>query len=171
MLNDIYKLSGSEIQFIDYLTSNLRSKKTSTSIAIAKAIADRLDLPSCRLTPNINYGPLDTSVATTILNDYRGRHKVAVLSHITALNEFVPVCVDEIEDLVLRFYKARYFMLYPQTMVLNPNGNHVCDFFNVTYGIDQEVLDIINDEFNDIANIYRSTVRFFKALDNVNGEQ
>lgn len=161
----LMKLDQPSIQYIDYLASNLRSKKTSSSIAIAKALADDLELPSSRLTPPVNRGPLDTSVEATILNDYRARHKVSVFNKICAINEFVPVSIDEIEALVLKFYKGRYYTLYPQTMMVF-GKRPVYDFFNISMGIDEDTIKIIEEEFQDIVSIYKSTKRFFQNLNN-----
>lgn len=169
MIPQLNKLDQTNLSFIDYLASNLRSAKMSSSIALAKAIADELDLPATRLTPNVNRGPLDTSIATSILSDYRNRHKVSVYNKLCILNEYVPIKIEDTEDLVFRFYKGRYFVLYPQGMILC-DGRPICDFFNISMGVDNETLSIIEREYGDIVGIYRSAKRFFAAIDSTSEE-
>lgn len=166
-MNLYANLDQANLNFVDYLTSNLRSKKTSSSIAIAKALADSLSLPPSSLSNGVNRGPLDTSVSTSILNDYRARHKINVMNSIYGLNEYVPLNVSEIEDLVFKFYKGRYFVLYPQTMILAVNDRPVYDFFNISMALDPEIIKTIEADYGDITIIYKSAKRYFQLCDKV----
>ena len=89
------------------------------------------------------------------------------MNSIYGLNEYVPLNVSEIEDLVFKFYKGRYFVLYPQTMILAVNDRPVYDFFNISMALDPEIIKTIEADYGDITIIYKSAKRYFQLCNKV----
>lgn len=149
-------LTKETTDFLTNLGMGLRPRAKTTSIAIAKALADTLPLPS---------GKVDS-----IEFLFNSSFAIEASSDLSTLNEITPVDCSTIQDYVLRFYKTRYAIVHAPMAVFafNPT-TAVADFFGISSVIDEDTAKLIADAPTEVSRTYNGTRRFLEELDKSKG--
>lgn len=138
---NVFSTVGQE--FISYLGANGRGKKLSTSIAIAKCIADSLILPTSELE-NVDIS-------------YKSMCAIDANSKISPINEVVLLDIECISEYILKFWKVRYYTMFPRyPMSGYDKSKAILSLFGLDYAIDKNTIEIITNEFIEVAKIYNT---------------
>lgn len=152
------KLTGRQLELVNYLSTANRSRKLSTSIAIGKAIADIALLPS---------GPLaiDENNLTSPRDFFRTTSELNARTYLSMLNELVVIDIDAIIIQAYSFYAARYNTLYPVSAYYKSNPDlAILDLLGISKSIDQATVEEVKNNPVDILRIYNGVKELFAAL-------
>jgi len=123
------------------MSGNPRTKNLGTSLAIAKAIARRLNVPS---------GEVES-----LHMQYMVSSSEQVVRILSALNELTAVDVETIKTYAEKFYNVRYYALNPPANILMLNADTaIQDFFSISTAVDQTALAELKNESVFIAKTY-----------------
>lgn len=163
-------LDAESMSFINFLAGPRASKK-SALVALAKALSDKLSLPSSQLQIDAIGIPLNPEKKLeeeqmTIGRYYRSNHSIAVREKLSVVNELVALDTDVILDYVEKLYIARYYMLYPAGKIFCVRPDYaVLDFFGIGTFLDEETVKSIAENPLELTRIYNGSVDFFARLD------
>ena len=141
MSMSIYKADNGN--FVEWLSRGLRPRSLYASIAIAKAIADSLIIPSSEM------GDVDIA--------YNSLCSIDAKSKLSPINEAVVLEVDVILEYIKRFWKVRYYTMFPKFPINGFNKETgLLSLFGLDYAIDIESVKAITDNFIEVAKIYNT---------------
>lgn len=147
----ITKLSPETQEFLNYVASGSRNRSRLTSIAIGRALANTLNLPSC--------------VVEDLQAFYRTNLLINVQSQVSDLNELSLIDVDTVLDYTYRFYAFRYEIAYPKRrMFCQKPETAVIDFLGANFALDEATMEMIAAAPVDVTKLYNSFVQFFQEL-------
>jgi hypothetical protein len=152
------KLSGRQLELVNYLAAANRSRKLSTSIAIGKAIADLALLPS---------GPLqsDEFNPASPRDFFRTTNEISARSNLSLINELVVIDIEAILNYTYSFYAARYNTLYPTSAIYKSIPElAILDLFSISKSIDTATMEEIKNNPVDIMRIYNGIKELFAVL-------
>lgn len=142
--------------FLNNLGMGLRPRAKVTSIAIAKALADTVPLPS---------GKVDS-----IEFLFNSSFSLGILNKLSKINEITPVDCPVIQDYLLRFYKARYNIVHaPNTIFSFNRSMAIADFFGFSSVIDEDATKLITEAPTEVSRIYNGIRRLLDEFDNNEG--
>lgn len=126
----ISQLNKDNQEHVSYLSNNGAGKSLLASIAIGKAIANTLFLPS--------------SEVDSLEQQYRATWLIEVNRQVSALNELFLLNVEDVQLFVYKFYAMRYAVMVPRKMVFCTNPATVLeDFIGVSQNIDQATIAVM----------------------------
>ena len=135
----IYSAEGQ--QFLSFLSNGIRPRALHTSIAIAKAIADSLILPTSQVEDPDGL--------------FRTMCSIDANSKLSPINELVPLDIETIISYIPKFWKVRYYTMFPRYPIeCWDNDASLIKLFGLGYAIDLETVKVIRDNFVDLANTY-----------------
>lgn len=164
------QLDEESASFINFLAGP-RACKLSALIAIAKALSDRLSLPSSQLQIDSVGIPLNPEQRQdeeqlTIGRFYRTNHSIALKEKLSVINEMVALDTDRIQDYAQKLFTARYYMLFPSATIFCARPETaVLDFFGIGMFLDDETVKSISENALELTRIYNGASRFFCKLD------
>ena len=134
---------NSNSKFITYLASGVRPSKLSTTLAIAKVLADTALLSS--------------SDVENPENAYDVMCSGSVGKNLSDLNEVVVVDVENILNYTKKFWLVRLGNAYPPKRIFSPTAI-TCPLaaFNIYQNLSRSDLDAISDNFLEFSEIYNS---------------
>lgn len=152
------KITGRQLDLVNYLASANRSRKLSTSIAIGKAIADIALLPSAPLV-------IDEFTPASPRDFFRTTNELNARKNLALLNELVVIDIDAIINYAYSFYAARYNVLYPTNAIYKMIPELApLDLLGISKSVDVATLGEIKDNPVDIMRIYNGVKELFAAL-------
>ena len=108
-LSSVFWSFSKDVQdHILYFTNEGRGKAVVSTVAIGRAIANRLSMPSGEVENIDNY--------------FRAFLEIDTLRQVSRLNEMFLVEVQEVMEFVAKFYKLRYAVLFPRKNVYCTNS-------------------------------------------------
>ena len=125
----ISKLSLDSQNFLSSAASSGATRSLAFSIAAARAIANRLPLPSSKVEDLENYFSMTL--------------KVDVLSTINVLNELFVIDCEKVTGLVENFYELRYSNLFPDEYFFSTKEMPLSGFFSMPKYLPEVVIDEI----------------------------
>lgn len=152
------KLTGRQLELVNYLATANRSRKLSTSIAIGKAIADLALMPS---------GPLasDEFNPASPRDFFRTTNELNARNNLSLVNEVVVIDIESIINYTYSFYAARYNALYPTNAIYKMIPElAILDLLGVSKSIDTATVEEIKSNPVDIMRIYNGVKELFAAL-------
>lgn len=147
----ITKLSADTQGFLNYVASGSRNRSLLTSIAIARALANTLSLPSA---------PVED-----LRNFYRTTLLINIQEKISDLNELALIDCDAILDYTSRFYSFRYNAAYPAaTIFCAKPETAVSDFLGASMVLDETTLELIKSAPVDLTRLTNGFILFFTEI-------
>lgn len=138
---NLTKLSPELQKFVVNITA--KARKESTSIAIAKAIANMLVIPTARVD--------------NVQAFYKANVQMTAYTHLSYLNELLILDTDLIAELIIKFYGARYEVAYPSTnLVLIRDTMAIYDFFGFGRYLSEAILETIKSEAKEIMYVHNN---------------
>lgn len=150
---NITNLSSDSKAFILSTNSSGKTRSLAASIAIARVLCDRCYLPSEAVEC------AKTFFATT----YSGKIDI----ELSTINEFVPVDVNSIRDLIKKIYETRYNVAFakgPRIIDIREDAHPTLDFFGISRTIEEA---FITELKTNRAFINDCLIHFKKILDEI----
>lgn len=140
-LSSVFWSFSKDVQaHILYFNSEGRGKVSVTSVAIGRAIANRLSMPSGEVE-NIDIY-------------FRSFLEIDVLRQVSHLNELFLIEVPEVLEFVSKFYKLRYSVLFPRKNVYCTNSvTALQDFIGVSQHLDQSTVELIQKNPTELMRV------------------
>lgn len=135
----LVKLSADSQNFLNTVLSSGSNRSDIFELALGKALANELNLPSSKCEDIENYFNMNV--------------KLFMLEKIDVLNEFCPICVDKVCEDAKRFYFIRYYNVYPNSYLFINNQYPIACLFEMTKFFSNEAIDLIAKKASDF-NIY-----------------
>jgi len=121
-------LPADTLKCMTSINSSGESRKLITSIAISKAMADILPLPTEAMDDTHGY--------------FNSNFYVGLSEKLDPIYNLVVFNYDEVRKLVERFWLLRYNMVHNTGLV---TGQGLISFLNINQSLDQEVLKVIEE--------------------------
>ena len=129
----VTKLSPSTQSFVSSMMQLNKSRSIQASMAIAKVISNKMNLPSAPVENVTEY--------------YRGQCQIDADNLINDLNEIVMVDVKSVRDICSKMFEQRYRAAHPSDVVFTFNKESAIeDFFGITRTFDKSSLDAIKED-------------------------
>ncbi len=123
-----------------YFTNEGRGKAAVSTVAISRAIANRLSMPSGEVENIDNY--------------FRTFLQIDTLRQVSRLNEMFLVEVQEVMEFVAKFYKLRYAVLFPRKNVYCTNSvTALQDFIGISQYLDQATVELIQKNPTELMRV------------------
>lgn len=123
-----------------YFTNEGRGKAVVSTVAIGRAIANRLSMPSGEVENIDNY--------------FRTFLQIDTLRQVSRLNEMFLVEVQEVMEFVAKFYKLRYAVLFPRKNVYCTNSvTALQDFIGISQYLDQATVELIQKNPTELMRV------------------
>lgn len=134
MMLSSLKLPTASLEFLASLNTNNTARSLAVSLALAKVVCYRLELPSAPVEDLSFY--------------YRNHCKIVVENILYAVVEMTYIDVSAVTELIECFYKLRYDQVHqPATFFSLKPETAICDFFSITKYIDVETLKAIPGDY------------------------
>jgi hypothetical protein len=147
----VAKLSADTQKFVSTLATGDRSRSLVTTLAIAKALASELNLPSSRVE--------------SLEQIYRTTCQIVVEQKAAVLNELAAIDYRSVLDYVYRFYSTRYNIVFPRDSVYCcAPETAVEDFLGVSFALDKSAIDAIRSNPIELTRVHNECVKFFKEI-------
>lgn len=147
----ISKLSTDSQRFVNFLASGDRSRSLLTSIAIGKALAKTVSLPTAEVDN------LEQFYKSVVLIDLQTK--------LSTLNELAVVDVNTALDYTYRFYAVRYYSAFPKRTVFCPrNETALADFMGLSLALDPKATETISAQPMELTNLHNGFVQFFEEI-------
>lgn len=144
------KLSTEVKSFVLQVTNEGSSRKIEFSLALARLLSNRLNMPTSSVLDVENY------YCTTLL--------IGVLECINDINEIFVIDIDQVKKLTQALFMYRYNTLYPLPMVVISRDFSVEDFFGIRKFINEGILTVIKE--NSVSVMYLNN-NLSKLLDDI----
>lgn len=140
-LSSIFWSFSKEVQnHILYFSNEGRGKSATTTIAVGRAIANRLSLPSGEVENIDQY--------------FRSFLEIDALRQISRLNELFLLEPQEVLEFVAKFYKVRYSVLFPRKNVYCVNSvTALQDFIGVSQYLDQATVEVVQKNPTEVMRV------------------
>ena len=147
----VTKLSADTRTFLNGLASGGRSRNLMTSIALGRALANTLSMPS--------------SPVEDLRSFYRTTLQLGVQEKVSDINELIVVDCDAVLDYTYRFYAFRYGAAYPSGKIFcNLQETIVSDFLGAGMVLDQASLDAIKAFPVQLTSVVNGFIQCFQEL-------
>lgn len=135
------KLDGQSSEFISSLINKGEQKSKLVSVALAKALADKLELPDC-----------DDEIDS--INIYFAReHKEKVMTSVLGINELVSLNKEEVLEYIKAIYGYRYSQACPTDIVPYINKETALeDFFGISKFFSTDFTEVIKEHGSNITS-------------------
>lgn len=153
---NLTRLNEENKKFVSTMNQRLQSKQLPASIAIAKAVSDRL-----LIDPTVS--------REDISSFYDATWKVPVLERLSPLNEYFDIDVPTVEQLCKKFYLIRHHIIVPDTSGLFTTSElfPVLSFFGLMRLLEPALIETINTSHEAIAYVTRGISALLGGLENV----
>jgi hypothetical protein len=146
----ISKLSLDSQNFISSAASSGATRSLAFSIAISRAIANKLPMPSSKVEDLGNYFSMTL--------------KVDALSTINVLNEIFVIDCEKVTELVENFYSLRYSNLFPDEYFFATKEMPLSGFFSMQKYLPDVVIDEIAKNISVISVYYGNINKLLNEL-------
>jgi hypothetical protein len=138
----MYNLNKMQRDFVNSLASSGRSRNNQLSMAIAKAVADKQNMPSAPVDDLDTYYTSNVMLPASIV--------------IAKINEVVIIDTANVERYARLFFKARYRMLHPAGYILNSaDGSNVkMNFLGIGSILTHDMMSCLKEDFNRVVEVY-----------------
>jgi hypothetical protein len=144
-------LSKDTKDFFNWLNLSGKNRSIQVSMAIGKALARELPLPSAEIDNLEQY--------------FRNTGAIQFNDLLNYLNEMSVVDVETVNMYAMNFFKIRYYMAYPKPSVvcLSPETAFI-NFMGISEGLDQTSIEAMREEPVLLMKTYNGVVRFFEEM-------
>lgn len=133
------------------LSNGGKSRSLLVSIAIGKAIASSLSMPS--------------SGVADVEQLYKTMHLINVQNTLSEINEMVVLDTDAILSYVSKFFAVRYAMLSPSMTVFCMNSETALeDFMGISQVMDQATIAAIREKPVELTAVHNGIVKLLAQL-------
>lgn len=145
----VTKLDQRSLDYVNYLTNARRGTNLSTTIGVAKAVADMLLLPQ---------NPVEG-----IEDYYRALNSIHARTMIGKLNDLVLIEFERVSEITERYYRFKYDLMFSVTPMSIFTDTPVADVLGLNHYFDKELLDTIKATAPEIAKVYNES-KYILAL-------
>ena len=125
-------LSKESLEFVRLNASTSVSRKPQASLALARVLAYRLDLPSAPVEDIEHY--------------YRDQCELEVMGFINTCNELLIMNMQSVLDYTYSLYLARYYVCHAITTISAFSTETACeDFFSISRGVSRDTMRLIKE--------------------------